>query len=445
MDIQLNEFEIHQTLQADSFDLERAGILTDELSRLHRFVATAAPTEQNLAVAESMIESFNGAAGKELITFTKGEMLMQMHGLDEEGLKDTGTRIYRSISRIISRIVAFLRNLWRSFFNKDENRTKKIQTQMELIDEQITAAELLYKQLKLSHGDSFTEKGELAKQVEEVKGVVFLSPKGTKLVDPAHVRTDVFSTVNRAKLEGEAILQLVEKGGVIGQTPQAVIDRVEAARKLLELGVDTDLFSIGKRLLAITTERDITEAIQVISDRNGDYKRLEGLSSSYSKSGFDLGINSIKVRADMAAGVKSLVGSKGPNLMKATRSTRVNGNFGLDDIKKLESARSDVVEVRKSIQNVVEIYLKELEAYAGDNGNTLREAAKKVAEVQVSAIVKPHVPTVQKALNGFHNVLRKEMKVFEDAVVELDLLDTQISALLGSLMNFTTFPGRPEK
>lgn len=444
MDIQLSEFQMHQQLMTDTLDLERAEIITGELTRLHLFVTHAAPTEQNMGVALQMIESFNKAAGNELITYTEGELMLQMHGLDEEGLKDTGARIYRSIARIIQRIVSFLRNLWRSFFKKDENRTKKIQDRMELLDEQLKATKILYDQLKISHGETFSAKGELVKQIEEVQGVVFLNPAGNKIVGVDHVRDDVFATVNRAKLDGDMLLQMIDKGGAIGNLPQAVTDRAEEARKLLDLGADTELFSIGKRLLAVTSERDITETIQVLSERNETYPRLDKLEKRYKDRGFDLGVNSIKIRTDSTGGIKTLVGSKSTNLMKATRSTRINGNFGIQDVVRLETARAEIVEVRKALQNLVEVYMKELESYAGDNGNTLREAAKKVSEVPVSAIVKPHVETIAKALNGFHNSLRKEMKVFEDAIVELDILDSETAKLINSLLNFTTFPGRPE-
>lgn len=442
MDIHLSQIELEKQFFQDELDLEKASMVATELSRIERFAANAAPTKHNFGVIEELVSNFNRRFGTDLITLNAGELYKTMANLDEEGLRETGQRIYRAIARVINRIISFFRNLWRMMFVKDEKNAQKIKDKFELLEEQITSMKTMYKDLELSHGDSFSKTSEVAKQIEEIKGVVFLSPKEDKIVDPDHFMDDLFSSVNRKGLMSLPALDFAEDG-VVSNIAVAVKDRVESARKIASLGPDTSLISLSSALMSVTSEDTLVGLFTKVEEHNKSYGRDTQLKEP-SKNGFPVGFFNVKIRKDATGGVNSLSVVK-PAMARSKSPSRIQGSFSYNDLKATEEARNSIIEVRKALQLVVDEYLKTLQQIGGDNGTSLREAVARINSIKLPDFMQPRKQEAEKLCQNFHNVIKKESKLFEETLKELDTMDKHLVDFIEAMQNPTTFPGRPEK
>jgi hypothetical protein len=164
VEIQIEEAAMINAVQKCERDLELATEVMSGLQRLQNFCLDAAPTRTNIGLVNAMIADLEQKMGWEgaIKVAVDAKYRKQMQELDEEGLKEIGRRVWRSISQFIIGIY----NAVRSFFFRSEKeveeKSRKIKGLKEMMLEEATRHENTISNLGLTAG------GKLSKADQEM-------------------------------------------------------------------------------------------------------------------------------------------------------------------------------------------------------------------------------------------------------------------------------------
>lgn len=452
MNIHIDEIALQKELTELYLDSERASEFIGRLINISNFVSQATPTNSNIAIAKSMIDDMNIDLGGEVIRYEGGIYGESVANLDAESIRFSGSRIWRAIVDMVRRVINALRSLWNRFFGNDEEKSRKMKTAMEFIEEQFARAEATHRELNLGRRETLGK--EMQAMLRDTGGLVFVDGgKRTIIQHPDEVRANILLTINLAQMTKEVSIL-----GLLGKEPISSISAkirgfIENANEIKSLGSNTDLFNFCRKVTAISTERDFLETLTHLDQVGKVYqenakrvyenvKRKTGVKNGIPIGGKVITMSFTKASVGKQGQIPYTTATTGISL-SANKASRINGSFSFQDMYDLMEVRAELSDARKALETIAEEYNGELEYFTGDGqGEILKDATVSIGQLEVSPAIADKIPGIQQLPKDIHNILMREQKVFDQSVQAIAFLSNQIDQMLDYIMkNSVMFDG----
>ncbi|UKZ10898.1 hypothetical protein CZP2022_175 [Vibrio phage C-ZP2022] len=430
MDIQLSEFAMEVELLTMTHDLERAMAFAENLRRVEEFTLTAAPTKSNLAIAEKMIDGVNEVLGGQVLSFDKGEYMRRMHGLDAEGLKDFGSRVYRAIADLIRRIYSIIRGIFKNDAKKTEQRQKKQADALVIFDELVELSDKYIKETGLEEGKALTP--------EQVSAI----PEGLKVAIYGESDKKTFRPITSATMANNILkahdLRTLARQASLLTLEREVSDIIPRIRKELSVladiancGSNEDLFNFLRKVIAIRTERDVMDALNHLDTAGKEYHAK--LAEAFKKHGVSrkypivIGHSDIRVSASKIKAIPVHTGKLAQSPKKMANS-KITGVFSRAHLEELVVVSSDVLQLKEKFNTIVNQYNEELAAYSGENAKPIQEGDLGITQAEVAPALKEGKKRLVGIPVKIAEILRTEMDLFRHIASGLDALHADVSS-----------------
>ncbi|QNI21084.1 hypothetical protein [Vibrio phage vB_pir03] len=430
MDIQLSELAFEKELLSMTHDLERAMTFAENLRRVEEFTLTAAPTKSNLAIAEKMIDGVNEVLGGHALTFDKGEYMRRMHGLDSEGLKDFGSRVYRAIADLIRRIYNIIRGIFKNDAKKTEQRQKKQADALVIFDEMLELSDKYIKETGLEEGKALS-----AEQVSAI-------PEGLKIAiygdrDQKSFRPITSTTIANNILKAHDLRALARQASLL-TLEREVSDIIPRVRKELNVltdiancGSNEDVFNFLRKVVAIRTERDMMDALNHLDTAGKEYHvklaealKKHGVSRKYP---IVIGHSDVRVSTNKIKAIPIHTGKLAQSPKKTTNG-KINGVFSRAHLEELVIVSSDILQLKEKFNTIVNQYNEELAAYSGENAKPIQEGDLGIMQAEVAPALKDGKKRLVGIPVKIAEILRSEMDLFRNIASGLDALHADVSS-----------------
>jgi hypothetical protein len=408
VEIQIEEAAMINAVQKCERDLELATEVMSGLQRLQNFCLDAAPTRTNIGLVNAMIADLEQKMGWEgaIKVAVDAKYRKQMQELDEEGLKEIGRRVWRSISQFIIGIY----NAVRSFFFRSEKeveeKSRKIKGLKEMMLEEATRHENTISNLGLTAG------GKLSKADQEMiqmngGGVILTHDK--RLLRWSEIQDDLL-VLSGGKFTKQLPGYLAPKG--LDNIKTAIRRNIDALNVIAKIGWSEEIASYVRTCLAIHNERDLIKAAETV-DVSKDY--VEKSVDEYKQAtrtigggfdGLEIGRDAIMVGSRKQGDFRYIAGTKKPS-RNASAKLSTKGKFSWADFEEVESLLIELNNAVNGVKSQLDLGLEVYNDLGKSNCAKMAEATVRIRELELGRTTEQLRPKVHLVASKSHEIIGK--------------------------------------
>lgn len=436
MEIIIDELLLEQKLVTIEDNLQALMEVNDAINDLSSFVSATfhKPTRSNIALARGLIarvEQVTGIQGVVKVT-QEPEAFRTMLDFDQEGLREFGGRVYRTIAKFINRFIAFIRGFFKRSSDDTAKVLQKAQGAREVMEEWLEESDKAIRELSLTPGGKLT-KADMEK-LKEMKRQVAVDRNG-KIITAAAYRENVLSIIKLKSLNADGKISKGFSGGTFRSLHPAIRSAIDFGNTVTKLGYNSDIQALVERALAIRTEKEFQNFVDVMEEDNKERTEQAVAMNKEIKRVLG-GREPIVGNQRYVIQKKNVEGVVYAKAISAKQPQPKSAFFVDKDILNSDEALGllDKISEIGNIMGVLESHSstgnKYLESLATNNADVIKTAKDHVAVMELSKSLEPYRAKVIRVIEQSSSIITSEISVFNAAASALDNVKVAIQYIV---------------